>query len=401
MRIAILNSDYPRFLREFYGARPALAEASFSEQMQARYDSLVGMADFYSRNFRALGHEAREIYVNNPFLHHAWAREHGLKTAPVPSLAETAASSDRTARLRRALQPYRAVLVPIARRLGLLARLEQSARDILLAQIEDFQPDVILNQNIVLADPALMRAVRRPGRTLIAQHGVAPPESLDLGIYDFAVSMLPHVVEHFRAAGIPAEQVHLAFEPSIRERLGEPPQKDLALTFVGGIEAQYNDRIRMLEAICERFPIRLFLSGASVVSSSSPIHKHLEKDVWGRDMYRVLQRSQLTLNSHIDAVRNYAGNMRLFEATGVGAGLLTDAKSNLATLFAPGREVATYDSIESCLAAIDRLLKDPAGTEAMAQAGQAHTLSTHTYRQRAEQLLGLVARYGGRASTAA
>ncbi len=50
-------------------------------------------------------------------------------------------------------------------------------------------------------------------------------------------------------------------------------------------------------------------------------------------MYQVLRRSRITLNSHIDLAGREAGNMRLFEATGVGAFLLTDFKDNLHTLF--------------------------------------------------------------------
>ena len=50
--------------------------------------------------------------------------------------------------------------------------------------------------------------------------------------------------------------------------------------------------------------------------------------------------------------------MRLFEATGVGAFLLTDFKDNLHTLFAPDRDVAVWRSIDDCLAAIDRAIGD-------------------------------------------
>ena len=66
-------------------------------------------------------------------------------------------------------------------------------------------------------------------------------------------------------------------------------------------------------------------------------------------MYQVLRRSTITLNSHIDMAGREAGNMRLFEATGVGAFLLTDFKDNLHTLFAPDREVAVWRSIDECL----------------------------------------------------
>src|ERR1700692_4383197 len=78
MRILVLNADYPRFLAWFYCRQPGLENASYAVQMAARNASLFGVADFYSRNFAALGHQAAEIHANNPWLQSAWAREHGM-----------------------------------------------------------------------------------------------------------------------------------------------------------------------------------------------------------------------------------------------------------------------------------------------------------------------------------
>ena len=74
MRILVLNADYPRFLAWLYRRQPGLEHASYADQMAARNASLFGLADFYSRNFAALGHPAAEIHVNNPWLQAAWAR---------------------------------------------------------------------------------------------------------------------------------------------------------------------------------------------------------------------------------------------------------------------------------------------------------------------------------------
>ena len=44
--------------------------------------------------------------------------------------------------------------------------------------------------------------------------------------------------------------------------------------------------------------------------------------------------------------KSYANNMRLYEATGVGALLVTDWKENLGEMFEPGKEVVAYRSPE-------------------------------------------------------
>jgi spore maturation protein CgeB len=107
-------------------------------------------------------------------------------------------------------------------------------------------------------------------------------------------------------------------------------------------------------------------------------------------MYQALRRSKITLNSHIDMAGREAGNMRLFEATGVGAYLLTDFKDNLHTLFAPDREVAVWRSVDDCLGVIDRALGNAESRAVIAAAGQARTMAQHTYRHRAAEILGFV-----------
>ena len=97
-----------------------------------------------------------------------------------------------------------------------------------------------------------------------------------------------------------------------------------------------------------------------------------------------------TLNSYIDLAGREAGNIRLFEATGVGAFLLTDFKDNLHTLFAPDREVAVWRSIDDCVRAVDHHLGDDKGRAEVAHAGQARTMAHHTYRHRATEILGFV-----------
>src|SRR6202140_5207432 len=144
MRILVLNADYPRFLAWLYRRQPGLEHASYAEQMAARNASLFGVADFYSRNFAALGHPAAEIHVNNPWLQAAWAREHGVAFEPEAAIA--AARHALPGWLQRAVTPFKPMLRPLARKVGLSPRLDAQAEEILLAQIEDFQPEMILNQ---------------------------------------------------------------------------------------------------------------------------------------------------------------------------------------------------------------------------------------------------------------
>src|SRR4029077_10391964 len=114
---------------------------------------------------------------------------------------------------------------------------------------------------------------------------------------------------------------------------------------------------------------------------------------WGRDMYEILRRSKIVWNSHTDDARGAAGNLRLFEATGVGSFLLTDNGSNLSTLFGPGEHVATYNNVGECVEQIHHFLASEQEREEIARRGQAWTLAHHSFAHRVKQILQLVRRY--------
>jgi spore maturation protein CgeB len=390
MRILVLNADYPRFLAWLYRRQPGLDSASYAAQMAARNASLFGVADFYSRNFAALGHPAAEIHINNPWLQSAWAREHGMLVEP-PDPPGAGVGSALPGWLQRVVTPFKPMLRPLARRVGLSPRLDAQAEKLLLAQIEEFRPELVLNQDIFHVDTNLARRIKSIGNPiLIGQVGIEPSRGGDWTVYDLMISQLPSTVRAFRARGIRSELNHLAFEPAILEALPETPVTDIDVSFVGTVSADHQQRIALLEAVAERYDLKLWGNRPQALPSSSPLHRCFQDEVWGADMYQVLQRSRITINSHIDLAVREAGNMRLFEATGVGAFLLTDFKENLDTLFAPEREVATWRSIDECLTAIGRYIGDHNGRAAIAHAGQARTMTQHTYRHRITEILGFV-----------
>jgi spore maturation protein CgeB len=390
MRILVLNADYPRFLVWFYRRQPGLERAAYATQMAARNASLFGVADFYSRNFTALGHAAAEIHINNPWLQAAWAREHGI-AVETPDVSDTNRSGVLSAWLQRAITPFKPVLRPLARRIGLSPRLNPQAEKILLAQIEDFKPDLVLNQDVFHVDTDLARRIKTIGRPiLIGQVGVLPPRGADWSVYDLMLSQLGAVVRSFQGLGVRSEMSYPAFEPAILDNLPREPATDADVSFVGTVSADHQQRIALLIAVAERYDLKLWGNLPQDLSGSSPLRRCFQGEVWGADMYQVLRRSRITLNSHIDLAGREAGNMRLFEATGVGAFLLTDFKDNLDTLFMPGREVATWRSTDDCLVAIGRALSDDSGRAATASAGHARTMAQHTYRHRTAEILGFV-----------
>mgnify|MGYP006883597251 CR=1 FL=1 len=93
--------------------------------------------------------------------------------------------------LQRAVAPFKPLLRPLARKVGLSPTLDAQAEDILLAQIEEFRPDLIINQDTFHVNASLMRCIKGIGRPiLIGQIGIEPSRGEDWSVYDLMMSQM-------------------------------------------------------------------------------------------------------------------------------------------------------------------------------------------------------------------
>lgn len=372
MKILIVDSYYPRFLQgvleQIQQGQPG-HDAMLERLLSLRF----GTADFYSRNLRALGHDARDLVFNCEPLQRQWALEHGMGL------------------LGGGLRlPGRLARLPLLRR---LVPPDESLLQIAIRQIQAFKPDVLYLQDLNLFTPAVLDQLRAEGsiRKAVGQIACPLPEWGMLHGLDMILTSFPHYVGRFRERGIASEYFRIAFDPMVLQEIGQPA-RDLACTFVGGISPSHAGRLRLLETLARETDITFFGYGAADLPRNSPIVPRHQGETWALDMYRALARSRITVNVHIDVAENFANNMRLYEATGCGALLLTDEKDNLAQLFEPGREVVTYRTPDEAVEKIRHYIARPEEAAAIAAAGQARTLREHTYPQRMEELSGILAR---------
>lgn len=393
MKFLIVNTDYRDFLEWLYTSNPGREEGKYAEQMRVRQESLFGVADFYSSNLIKLGHEAHDIYANNEFMQKAWAREHHVPAEGTPPRWQKAESMIKYIRRGQAYMPlgyFKEFFRPLLRWTD---RKQTWIYEILSAQIKHFQPDVVLNQDMDFIDTAFWRQIKPEVRVLVGQNAaLCPSGGKNFNCYDFVISSFPPTIDFFRKRGASAELNKLAFEPAVLSRL-ENKKKVFDVTFIGSLFDCHRSRVDWLENLCNRFPgLKIWGPGIKNISSRSPIRKRYMGQAWGLEMYQIIRDSRITLNHHGD-VPPYANNMRLYEATGVGALLLTDWKENLPEMFIPGREVVAYRTPEECAELIQYYLEHDEERESIARAGQARTLREHTYAQRMRELVDLVRRY--------
>lgn len=136
-----------------------------------------------------------------------------------------------------------------------------------------------------------------------------------------------------------------------------------------------------LQAGCRAFPN---------IPLSALFREKCHGPVFGLPMFQRLALSKVSFNKHTFAASGTVDNIRLFEGTGVGTCLLTDAGSNLSQLFEVGQEVVDYSSIDECKEKLRYLLLNDAVRKEIAIRGQKRTLKDHTALQRAGRLDMLV-----------
>ena len=119
---------------------------------------------------------------------------------------------------------------------------------------------------------------------------------------------------------------------------------------------------------------------------------------WPRRFFNFRQRTltHAQLNRHFNSsaiVLNHQQrttihglNLRVFEATGAGAFLLTPNVPDLAACFEPGREVAPYHSPEELAELAQRGLKDTGWAQRIAAAGCRRARAEHTFAHRARTI---------------
>ena len=380
MRVLILNTDYEAFLHDLYAANSGLANRTYEEQMAARNRSLFGVADFYSQGLKDNGLEAADLHLNNRAMQLRWAAENGV---PAGERAERAGGCGVVATARRLFRA-RQKLTPD------LAAMSPWMRNVMIAQIEAFRPDVILNQVMHFVSAASLRSL--VGRRCLLVGQIAAPwhEPEDDKNYDLIVTSLPNYVSRFRQRDIRAYYNRLGFAPMVLAEVPETERR-LSVTFVGTLSAHHGERIRLLEYLASRTDLNVWGMGLSEVSDASPLRACYRGQAWGREMFSIFRRSRIVVNQHIGIAGEYANNMRLYEATGCGAALVSDRKTNLQELFDVGSEVLDYGDAEECLAKIEDLLGDAGRSANIGRAGQARTCGEHTYLRRTAELAAIFA----------
>jgi spore maturation protein CgeB len=371
MKILIIDTYYAAFLARFYASQDGLDKVDYQTQLQSLIDACFGTSDFYSRHLNALGCEAQDLVVNCVPLQKRWAKDNHV---PLSQLALKVS--------------HRLFRLPV---IGKMLADLPGLMDVAVAQIKAAKPDVLYCQDLSFFPAEVLRELKQHVRLIVGQIACPLPPDPFIKGYDLILTSFPHFVDRIKALGVRSEYFRIGFDERVLSLLGDV-NKDIDFSFIGGISRHHGGAVPLLEFLTEETGMRVFGYGANSLPVASPIRQRHCGEVWGMDMYRALARSRITLNRHINVAENNANNMRLYEATGVGAMLLTDRKDNLHELFEIGKEVVAYSSKEEAVEIVRHYLNHPEELVKVAKAGQARTLRDHTYAQRMQELVPILKR---------
>lgn len=404
MRLIRITTNHPTYLKQFYAQRPELKEETYSVQYQALMADCFCWADFLPYALSKLGYEVWGPVGNAEPMQKAWAQENGV-------------SYDR----------------------------KSWKTDIITAQIKNFRPDIVLVYDHHSHSADFLKYLRSECSFIQLMIVWCGSPYSDISVFkphDLVLSNITSIVDYLRDNGHRCEYMCHAFDPRVLDKINCNSEEKIAFSFAGSIykgSGLHNQRQDLLNNLVRETNLHIW-SDISPISQQELIILPLKQGVYdlmqfakstpglksliptipkiknyanrkrrpgsqyvdaaiaersqpalfGISMYQKFYESQITLNTHIDISSEFASNMRLYEATGVGTCLLTDWKKNLHELFEPDVEVVTYKSAEEAVEKVHYLLAHDDERRKIAAAGQRRTLHSHNFDIRAQQLHELI-----------
>jgi len=273
-------------------------------------------------------------------------------------------------------------------------------KEIVLAQIKQFKPDVFYIESIFNYYGQFLKEVKAYCKYIVAWISTPINDSLKLNDIDMILSSTQDFVEKFRNMGIKSEYMLPAFDTRILDLIDCSVEKNIPFSFVGGWSHVHINRKKALTDLVHSTKIQLWGYGYRKEYSKRKFnyYKNIlfpEKneildvyngEVWGLEMYKILQKSLVTFNIHESLLKGKVGNMRMFEASGVGTLIMNDKGINLSDIFIPGKEIEVYNSVDEAIEKTNYYIDHPAKAIEIGLNAQRRTVKDYNYDEFVKQL---------------
>lgn len=270
--------------------------------------------------------------------------------------------------------------------------------DILLAQIEEHRTEVFYNIDPMRYGDSFLARLPGSVRRTIAWRA-APSEGGQFLKHDLVVNNFPAILAAYRDQGANTAAFFPAHDP-VMDGYAAREDRDIDLLFVGSYSRYHLRRAAMLEAIASlrgTANVVMFLDRSRFTRLAEtplgwvgPLREHrrppnirrvAQGPVFGRDLLSAIGRAKIVVNGAIDMVGTERGNMRVWEAMGCGAALLSDTGSYPEHMRADVH-FETYANSEQVVEKALGLLADDSRRQKMA--GEGYAMISTAYSKTAQ-----------------
>jgi spore maturation protein CgeB len=395
MKIAFLSSIYPDHLELIYTKNKFLKRKTYAEQKKIVDRKTICSMSKWPKLLNDIGHESIMLIRNNSYMQEMWSKENEFHDN----------SGD-------------------------------YEFNILNEQVKRFQPDIlfIFGASYYDQNNRLDRITNNCTsiKKKICWYG-APEGNENIFVqYDLVLTNSISLRDSIRKKGGKSEKLDHAFEPEIINAIQKKPKIN-KICFIGSLipgNEWHNKRINYLESLAENFDVQIYsnvnrlshknkllkktfeirqrassfiakyTSSDSIFQNyanpdnlpkfsfldNSPINKIIKRPVYGIDMLQKLSEYRVTFNMHIAQTGNYACNIRLLEATGVGTCLITDKKTGNGSFLSRFNNFCSYDSKEDLITKTDHLMSNHRLTDQISEELQQQTISKHNTKNQFDRL---------------
>lgn len=369
-RLLEITTTYDAYLDFFYEKNRNVDAFSYEELYSLFVSDAFAESDFIHRYLREIGIESKVVFYNNLKLQRKWKEE----------FADC--------------EPF----------------------EIVMNQIRDYEPDVIYISDVTIMSREQLLTIKEYADSIKAKLvgfcfflPTAQNVISVIDLFEQIYTGAQHYVDLYRKKGINAKLLRHAFDSSVYERCASECRKK-EVVFLGNVflgKDVHSNRLDMLKALIDSEVPYSFYGGIYGAENNGSVLRRIKNiiypskeqrllylikngnrqnhypNIFGIDYYRILSEKLICVNCHIAAIGQGAGNMRMFEATGMGTCLLTDAKDENAALFEIDKEIVTYSNMEEFRDKVKWLIENPDRAAQIAKAGQEKTFRVHSYRNKA------------------
>jgi spore maturation protein CgeB len=206
-----------------------------------------------------------------------------------------------------------------------------------------------------------------------------------LAPYDAIFFKEPRLVDLLRAMlGLPVYYLPQACNP----RWHRPVAPAGTEPFLVTAASMYPSRVRVLERlIAKGIPLKLYGGGFPRWIGETPARTvHTGRYVAREEKAKIFRSAAGVLNTMLPSEMNGV-NVRLFEAAGCGAAVLTEFRPTVPELFAVGKEVLAFHDFDDLIEQANRLLSERGLTAELGDAATRRAHRDHTYDLRVTTIL--------------